>query len=246
MKGAWLAAILLGVSATVVYGQAPGGEHGGHGGEGDAMAGMPGMAAMEGTADPVRPHIRLSPARVGVHEDTLRAEEVVRRLRTAIAKYADTAAAVADGYVFRPRFKRPPKVYHFTNRRNALMSAMTFDPERPTSILYERQPGGTLKLVGAMYTAPRWSSLDDLDHRLPLSVARWHRHANLCWPRRGDEARLAERDGGRPVFGPASPIATAEACEAVGGRFTGENVPWMVHVNVFAGDDLATIFAHGH
>lgn len=203
--------------------------------------------AMNGMDDEnARPHLHLSPERVATSADSARAGAVVARLRSAIARYDDTSAAIAAGYVFRPRFKRPPRVYHFTNRRNAVKSALTFDPEHPTSLLYERQTDGSLKLIGAMYTAPKRSSLDDLNARLPLSIARWHQHVNLCMPKRGDEARLTERSGGRPVFGPRSGITTKEACDAVGGRFSGETVPWMVHVNVFAGDDLGTIFRHEH
>lgn len=264
MKVALIPAFLLTLSASAVQGQARE-AHEGHGARGAreehgtrAERGTPATGEMRGEGGEGgegeksedmagrRRHIRLSPERPGTRADTLKAEEVVQRLRAAISKYGDTAAAVADGYVFRPRFKRPPKVYHFTNRRNALMSALRFDPERPTSILYARQPDGTLKLVGAMYTAPKNASLHDLDDRLPLSIARWHQHVNLCLPRRGEEARLSERRDGRPVFGPGSPIATADACESAGGRFTGDRVPWMIHVNALAGDDLGTVFAHNH
>ena len=44
--------------------------------------------------------------------------------------------------------------------------------------------------------------------------------------------RRATREG-EPVFGPRSPIATAEACDAVGGRFVPRLFGWMVHVEAF-------------
>ena len=60
------------------------------------------------------------------------------------------------------------------------------------------------------------------------------------------------RDG-KPVFGPRSPIATREACDAVGGRFRPRVFGWMVHANVLEGDDPAVVWgmshdgmAHGH
>jgi len=73
-----------------------------------------------------------------------------------------------------------------------------------------------------MFTAPPQTSDAELDARLPLSIARWHQHINWCLPG-GPQAdarrRWAETKNGQPVFGPKSPIATAEACDAVGGRF---------------------------
>jgi hypothetical protein len=48
------------------------------------------------------------------------------------------------------------------------------------------------------------------------------------------------------VFGPASPIATEEACDAVGGDFHATTFGWMVHANVFAGSTLAEIFGDEH
>ena len=148
--------------------------------------------------------------------------------------------------MFRPRFKRAPKVYHFTNRRNALASAFSFDADRPTSLLYERKRDGSLELVGAMYTAPKGATLADLDARLPLSIAQWHQHVNLCMPKLRQQDRITERKNGRPVFGPASGVTTREQCDAVGGRFRGTDVPWMVHVNAMRSDDLGTVFEHKH
>jgi hypothetical protein len=82
--------------------------------------------------------------------------------------------AVADGFrMFAPGMKQQ-HVYHFTNYLNALEEAFRFDATRPTSLLYERQPDGRLKLIGAMYTMPRRSSLDQLDARVTLSVATRH------------------------------------------------------------------------
>ena len=48
------------------------------------------------------------------------------------------------------------------------------------------------------------------------------------------------------MFGPQSPIATKAACDAVGGRFHAALLGWMLHANVFAGDDLGAIFGDEH
>jgi hypothetical protein len=167
-------------------------------------------------------------------------------LKQAISKYRDTAAAVADGYrMFLPNLKQQ-KVYHFTNYSRAFLEAFRFDPAKPTSILYSRGSDGKLKLVGAMYTMPKNASLDRLNDRVPLGVARWHKHVNWCLPKKGSEARFLERKDGAPVFGPESPIATQAECDAVGGVFHANLFGWMIHANVVEGHDLASIWGDDH
>jgi len=55
-----------------------------------------------------------------------------------------------------------------------------------------------------------------------------------------------ERQDGHAVFGPESPIATQAACDSVGGDFHESLFGWMIHANVFAGDDLGAIFGDEH
>jgi hypothetical protein len=181
-------------------------------------------------------HMELTPTRPVTREDSVRAERLLAELRESTAKYRDTAAAVADGYkMFMPNVKTQ-RIYHFTNGRRAFAEAFRFDPAKPTSLLYRKGADGNLELYGAMYTAPKRVSVDKLDERVPLSIARWHKHVNWCVPGRGQRERwLEERDGHR-VFGPQSPIATREACKEVGGRFFPSPLGWMVHVNVFERD----------
>jgi len=204
-------------------------------------------AAMSGPMSEIAmKHLELSPTRAATHEDTVRAFEIVRQLRLALAKYADTAAATADGYkMFAPQLEQQ-RVYHFTNYKNAFLEAFRFDPEKPTSILYVRAPDGGLKLIGAMYTAPKRMRVGRLDGRVPLSIARWHRHVDWCLPPRSEKDRWVERRNGMPVFGPESPIATKAECGDVGGNFYPSLFGWMIHANVFAGDDLGAIFSHEH
>ena len=187
------------------------------------------------------PHMRLTPLRDASAADSARAAAIADTLRRAIEKYRDVKVAEADGYrQFAPGLK--VKTLHFTKWGHAFRNNFGFDAARPTSLLYERRDDGTLVLTGAMYTASKRASLDDLDARVPLSVARWHLHTNFCVPRRSERERWREVKDGKPVFGPASPLATEEACEAVGGRFHETVFNWMVHANVFSsgstwGDD---------
>jgi hypothetical protein len=191
-------------------------------------------------------HMRLTPLRAATHDDSVRATKVVAELKQAIARYQDTAVAVADGYkMFLPGVKNQ-RVYHFTNNGRGLLAAFHFDASKPTSILYKRGPDDKLHLVGAMYTVPKNASLDRLDDRVPLGIARWHEHVNWCVPKKGDASRWIEQKAGKPVFGPESPIATKAECDAANGDFHPNVFGWMIHANVYEGTDLASIFADDH
>ena len=204
-------------------------------------------AAMSGPMSAAaQKHMVMTPLRKATRDDSARAREVAKELRVALAKYKDTSVAIADGYrMFMPAVKTQ-RVYHFTNYRNAFMEAIRFDAAKPTSLLYQRDSSGQLELIGAMYSAPRRMRTRRLDGRVPLSIGRWHKHVNWCLPQKGDEARWLERRDSLPLFGPESPIATREACETVGGRFQPNLFGWMIHANVFLGEDLATVFGHDH
>ena len=68
--------------------------------------------------------------------------------------------------------------------RNALAAQFSFDPTKPTSLLYKKV-NGEYQLEGAMYTAPKRFTEDQLNERIPLSIAHWHEHVNLCLPPKG-------------------------------------------------------------
>lgn len=204
-------------------------------------------AAMSGPMSAAaKKHLELTPTRRATREDSARAREVAKQLRVALGKYADTATAVADGYkMFMPNVKQQ-RVYHFTNHRNAFLEALRFEIEKPTSLLYQRAANGKLELMGAMYTAPKRMRAGRLDSRVPLSIARWHKHVNWCIPPKGENQRWLEKREGLALFGPESQIASKRECEDVGGVFHPNVFGWMIHANVFAGDDLASVFGHEH
>lgn len=204
------------------------------------------MAAMSMLAHNASLHMQMTPAAKGDAADSAKAARIARTLREALAPFRDTTAAVAAGYrMFAPQMKQQ-KVYHFTNHWRALQEAFRFDPARPTSLLYTKGADGRFTLVGAMYTAPKRFGYDQLDARVPLSVAHWHRHVNWCVPKRGATERWLERRDGAPVFGPESPIATKAECSAAGGVFHENVFGWMVHANVMTGTDAASIWADEH
>ena len=183
-------------------------------------------------------HLRMSPVRAATAADSARATAIVDEARAALARYRNVRVAEREGYtMFAPNVKQP--VYHFTQTRAAIRAEFTFDVTRPTSLLYREDVNGTLTLVGAMYTAPKDATWDELDARVPLGIARWHLHTNMCVPRLRELARWREVEDGLPVFGPTSPIATRQACDAVDGRFLPVVFNWMVHVNMFEADAWA-------
>ena len=195
---------------------------------GMSMGGMDGAASMGG----MDAHMKLTqkrPARTG---DAQRAAQIVATLRASIGKYQDYRAAEQDGYMpFHAEI--PQRQYHFTNWRNAAANIFSFDPSRPTSLLYEKTGGG-YRLIGAMYTAPRSATPDDLDARVPLSIAQWHEHVDFCKGPAGTP--MADYVGPNARFGLAGSIATADACAAAGGTFIPLVYNWMVHVYPFETD----------
>lgn len=182
------------------------------------------------------PHFKLTPLRPETPQDGARADTIAKTLRQTLTKYKDYHAALADGYrPFLPIVPQPE--YHFTNYWHGFLNAFTFDPARPTSLLYRKTPEGH-ELVGAMYTASRFANEESLDKRIPLSVARWHAHVNICLPPRGEGAAADWTK-----FGPRGSIATREACREAGGRWRPQLFGWMVHVYPFE-DTPEKIWTH--
>jgi hypothetical protein len=174
------------------------------------------------------PHMKLTALRKENFRDKARAEQIANQTRKALDRYRDYRVALEDGYqIFLPNV--PSKMKHFTNYRFAYEAAFRLNPEHPTSLLYE-QHGDDYKLIGAMFTAPARLSEDELNERIPLSVAQWHLHVNLCLPPRDQRAEMFKRNA---KFGLAGSIDTEEACEAAGGRFFPRVFGWMVHVYPF-------------
>ena len=193
----------------------------------------------------VSPYMQLTPERPVSASDSARAARVADELRRAIGKYRDVRVAEADGYrIFAPGMRQ--EVYHFTSTWRSIRESFRFDPAQPSSLLYRKTPEGTFELVGAMYHAPKRLSLEQLDARVPISVARWHAHTNFCVPKRRDRERWLETKDGKPVFGPPGGIATREQCDAVDGKFHEQVFGWMVHAMVFARDDQAAIWGGEH
>src|SRR5260221_4651699 len=183
-------------------------------------------------------HMLMTAMRPQTPEDAARAAEIVMQLRGGIEKYKDYHVALNEGYkIFLPNLRQPE--YHFTKYVNGFMEAFRFDPSQPTSLLYRKTADG-YELVGAMYTMPKGATEEQLNEQVPLSIAMWHSHTNLCMPPRG---QLKTADWSK--FGLKGSIATQEACDDAGGKFHPSVFGGMVHVYPYE-DSLHRFFAMHH
>ena len=201
-----------------------------------SMPDMPGMGgggatamhAMEGHHMEMGPHMKMTGLRPVRPGDQQRAEEVAVAARAVAEKYRDYKVALADGYkIFLPNV--PQKMYHFTNYTNASYAREHFDPSFPTSLLYEKH-GDDYRLIGVMYTARKDTTEEDLNARVPLSIAQWHAHVNLCVPPRSQPEDVIQPGH---KFGLNGSITAKAECDAAGGRFFPQVFGWMVHVYPF-------------
>jgi hypothetical protein len=204
---------------------------------GSAAAGAPAaadgsMAHMSGDMSDMSGHMHmttLSPEKEG---DRRKADALVASAKAAMAPYQDYHKALADGYeIFLPNIPQPQ--YHFTKNLYGLEARVHFDPGKPTSLLYTKTGDGGYALVGAMYTDRVDASEEELNERIPLSIARWHQHINFC---KAPEGQKAGYFGPDAKFGLRGSITTKDACEAAGGVFYPHIFGWMVHVYPYEKD----------
>ncbi len=190
-------------------------------------------------------HMRMTDPRVATTADKARAAGIVRTVRASLASYKDVAAAEKDGYALFMPWLDDQVIYHYNHMWNASAARTTFDAAKPTSLLYKKDARGAKVLVGAMYTAPATSTLEELDARLPIGVAQWHQHVNFCamMPSAALDG-LSRNDS--TTFAKWLAIETPDACAAAGGLFVPQLFGWMAHVNAFAGDTPAAVWgSHG-
>ena len=172
------------------------------------------------------PHMHMTSLRPSNPQDWAKADAIAEQTREAIEKYKDYRVAIADGFrIFLPNLPQPE--YHFTNYWNGFLESFSFDPARPTSLLYKKTKTG-YELTGVMFTMPKRVTEEQLNARIPLSLAQWHLHTNLCMPPKGEGAHADWTK-----FGLQGSIVTKDACTESGGTFHPVIFGWMVHVYPF-------------
>lgn len=194
------------------------------------------VASMSSSHAHLGPHFRWTALRSSNPAGQEKAVAIVRQLRDALAPYRDYREAIKDGFEpFLPNVQQPH--YHFTSTWRGFKAAFRFNPAEPTSLLYRKTADG-YELEGVMYTAPKRASEADLNGRIPLSVAQWHAHVNICLPPK-KEMKTADWT----KFGPKGSILTETECDRAGGRFVPQLFGWMLHVYPFA-DAPEKIWTH--
>src|SRR5579871_1058007 len=164
---------------------------------------MPGMAHMSG-------HMYMTSLRPAQPGDKAKADAIVAAAKQAMIPYEDYHRALADGYrIFLPNIPQP--LYHFTKVEYGLAARDHFDPLKPTSLLYRKTPDGGYKLIGVMYTDRVDANEDEVNSRIPLSIARWHQHTNFC---KAPADQKAAYFGPNAKYGLLGSITTREECEA--------------------------------
>ena len=172
------------------------------------------------------PHMKWTTLRTAEPGDSQRADDIVQTLRQSLQKFKDYRVALEEGFApMHP--ERKPRHYHFANKERRLLARTQFDAAQPTTLLYKKTSDG-YELEGAMYTAPRGMTEEQLNERIPLSVARWHAHVNICLAPDGSGRRMTRRQ-----FGFKGTIADESECRRVGGRFVPQAGGWMIHVYPF-------------
>ncbi|SLM48918.1 conserved protein of unknown function [Nitrospira japonica] len=172
------------------------------------------------------PHMRWTSLRPVESGDERRADQIVQVLRSAIEKYRDYRVAESDGFVLLHP-ERTAKHYHFANRDHRQRARSAFDAAEPTALLYKKNGEG-YELEGAMYTAPKDMDEDQLNRRIPLSIAQWHAHINICLAPDGSRNRMSRRS-----FGFKGTIVLESECREAGGQFVSQAGGWMIHVYPF-------------
>jgi hypothetical protein len=189
---------------------------------------------MAGPATDMDPHMSMTKLRPLAPGDQARADAILAAAKKAAERYRNYRKAEADGYtIFMP--DQHQNVYHFIRESSNLGDKERYDPDQPPALLYTkiegRNPG--YKLIGVMYMVRYGATDDELNARIPLSIAQWHVHLNMCVPPHPEERNWLMGDR---TFGLTGSITTAEACTAAGGYFKPHLSGWMVHVYPFETD----------
>jgi hypothetical protein len=204
----------------------------------DDMSGMGNMSVMGESMAAMANHMCITPMRPRQPGDEEKAKALVAEVKAAIEKYKDYKKALADGFVIaNPKVDQPQ--YHFNNEANVRLADTVFDPAKPSSLLYRRTAKQSYKLEGVMFTDRVTATEDELNQRVPLSIARWHEHTNFC---AAPADKVKDYLGAHPKFGMFGSIHTKEACQAEGGIFFPVMFTWMIHVFPYE-DNMKDVFS---
>jgi hypothetical protein len=174
------------------------------------------------------PHMKMTSFRTVTSADMAHINAIVQNAHVCFDKFRDYHLALQDGFqIFTPNV--PQDIYHFASVQNFSEAQTTLDLAHPSSLLYDKVGDG-YQFVGVMYSAPADFTEDQLNARIPLSVAPWHLHVNFCLPAGDTVQTLFDANS---LFGLNGTITTRAQCSKVGGTFYASMFGWMVHIPLF-------------
>jgi hypothetical protein len=180
------------------------------------------------------PHMQMTSFRPATSADMARMKAIMQNAHVCFDKYKDYHLALQDGYqIFAPNV--PQDIYHFASVQNFSQAQTTFDLAHPSALLY-RKVGDGYQFAGVMYSAPASTTEDQLNQRIPLSIAPWHLHVNFCLPAGDTEQTLFHANS---LFGLTGTITTQAQCSKLGGTFYSSMYGWMVHIPLFGSVSVA-------
>jgi hypothetical protein len=100
-----------------------------------------------------------------------------------MAHFPDRAGVEAAGYTWIGDGRRVGGFEHFVNQ-SYMTDGRVLDPDHIESIVLQRQPDGSEKVVTAMYILERGTTMAEAPD-IAGSLTPWHDHQNLCWDESG-------------------------------------------------------------
>lgn len=121
------------------------------------------------------------------------AENLIANTLSHLPRWADPAVAEADGFV---SIRDGGGGYEHFIKAEYRNDGRVLDPDRPESLVYQRDASGNRKLVAAMYMAEPGTTLETVPE-LGGALTQWHVHGDLCFtpPPNSRVAGLTDADG---------------------------------------------------
>ena len=111
-------------------------------------------------------------------EQQARAAKLIEDTLRELPRWADTATAIADGYVSIGDGRTGSE--HFI-KGSLIGDAFFLDPTAPESLVYNVAADGTRTLAGVMFIASPRPTDDPSLTDWAGALMTWHNHGNLCW-----------------------------------------------------------------
>jgi hypothetical protein len=104
----------------------------------------------------------------------------IEGLCRSLARYEDCRVALTDNYLSRAT-DETQSIWEFTNYWYGFKAAFDFDPNHPTSLIYQRDSQGEYHLIGAAFTAPERFTPEQRRERIPGDIVEWQPHGMFGW-----------------------------------------------------------------